>query len=466
MRLGIIGVIVLALNKNDEIEINIDTVSLTGSGVGRYDGMAVFVPASAVGDRLKVHIIKAKKTYAVGRIVQILSPSEDRKTDSCRAFPSCGGCAFRHMSYSSELKLKHDAVRDAFKRIGGIDIEPRDIIGAQSCERYRNKAQYPVRRENGELKIGFYAQRSHRVIDCRDCRLAPAEFECILEVFAGWIEEHCISVYDETSGRGLVRHIYIRKAFGTGEIMVCPVVSSDALPYTDELVGALTAAVPEIKSVVLNINSEDTNVILGDRCEVIYGKDHITDVLCGVRVRISPQSFYQVNRAQAHRLYEKAAEYAKPQKDTLLLDLYCGAGTIGLSMADRTGEVIGVETVPQAVEDAKLNARENGITNARFICADAEQAAQKLLEEGRRPDVIILDPPRKGCSDGTLTAAAGMKPDRIVYVSCDPATLARDCERLAQLGYKVKEVTPVDMFPRTAHVECVACLEKAEKESG
>ncbi|MBQ2775475.1 MAG: 23S rRNA (uracil(1939)-C(5))-methyltransferase RlmD [Clostridia bacterium] len=450
----------MALKKNDEIELYIDSVSLTGSGIGRHDGMAVFVPACAKGDRLLVHIIKVKKSYAVGKALKVLSLSSDRVQNNCAAFPSCGGCAFRHMSYEAELQLKYEAVRDAFKRIGGINIEPKSIIGSKNMTGYRNKAQYPVRREGNEVKIGFYAQRSHRVIDSRDCSLAPKEFETILNIFADWIEKHNVSVYDEVSGRGLLRHIYIRKAFETGEIMVCPVSSGKKLPKTDELIEELLKAVPAITSVVLNVNSEDTNVVLGKECITLYGKGYITDILCGVKVRISPLSFYQVNRAQAQRLYEKAAEYAAPKKDTLMLDLYCGAGTIGLSMADKVGELIGVETVPQAVEDAKLNAKENGITNAEFICADAGEAAQMLLQQGKKPDVIILDPPRKGCSAETISAAVGMKPERIVYVSCDPATLARDCAEFEKLGYFVREVTPVDMFPRTAHVESVAWLSK------
>ena len=448
----------MALKKNDEIEIYIDSVSLTGSGVGRYDGMAVFVPASAKGDRLLVHIIKAKKSYAVGKILKVLSPSEDRVQNDCTGFPSCGGCAFRHMSYAAELELKHNAVKDAFKRIGGIDIEPQAIIGDESQTGYRNKAQYSIRREGGRVKIGFYAQHSHRVIDCRDCSLAPKEFETVIGVFADWIEKNNISVYDEETGKGLLRHIYIRKAFATGEIMVCPVSTKKNLSHTDELIDGLLKAVPEITSVALNVNAENTNVVLGKECVTLYGKGYITDILCGVKVRISPLSFYQVNRTQAQKLYEKAAEYAAPKKDTLLLDLYCGAGTIGLSMADKIGQLIGVETVPEAVEDAKLNAKENGILNAEFICADAGKAAQMLLEQGKRPDVIILDPPRKGCSMETISATVGMKPERIVYVSCDPATLARDCAEFEKLGYVVREVTPVDMFPRTAHVESCALL--------
>lgn len=449
----------MLLNKNDDIELHIDSVSLTGSGVGRYNGLAVFVPATAPGDFIKAHIIKAKKSYAVGKCTKIIEPSPDRTENDCPAYPGCGGCSFRHMSYEAELKLKSDAVSDAFSRIGGLDVELKPIIGAESPDGYRNKAQYPVGRENGELKIGFYSRRSHRIVDCRACRLAPPEFERILGITAAWIEKYKISVYDEISRSGAIRHIYLRKAFATDEIMLCLVSAEENLPHTDALLDALKNE-KNIKSVLININPDDTNAVLGQKCIPLLGDGCITDILCGVKVRISPLSFYQVNREQAQRLYKKAAEYAGDKKIKLLLDLYCGAGTIGLSMADKADELIGVETVAPAIEDAKKNAAANGIENAQFFCADAGEAAEKLLAEGKRPEVIILDPPRKGCSEQTVRAAAGMNPDRIVYVSCDPATLARDCAAFKELGYEVEEATPVDLFPRTAHVETVAVLKK------
>ena len=449
----------MLLNKNDDIELHIDSVSLTGSGVGRYNGLAVFVPATAPGDIIEAHIIKAKKSYAVGKCTKIIKPSPDRTDNDCQAYPGCGGCSFRHMSYGAELKLKSDAVRDAFSRIGGLDVDLKPIIGADSPDGYRNKAQYPVGCENGGLKIGFYSRRSHRIVDCRACRLAPPEFEKILGTVADWIEKYNISVYDETSRSGAVRHIYLRKAFATGEIMLCLVSAQENLPRTDKLIESLKDE-KAIKNVLININPDDTNAVLGEKCIPLLGDGCITDILCGVKVRISPLSFYQVNRAQAEKLYKKAAEYAGAEKIKLLLDLYCGAGTIGLSMADRAEELIGIETVAPAVEDAKKNAAANGIENARFICADAGEAAEKLLAEGKRPEVIILDPPRKGCSEQTIKAAAKMAPDRIVYVSCDPATLARDCAAFKELGYEVEEATPVDLFPRTAHVETVVLLSK------
>ena len=312
----------MLLNKNDDIELHIDSVSLTGSGVGRYNGLAVFVPATAPGDIIEAHIIKAKKSYVVGKCTKIIKPSPDRTDNDCPAYPGCGGCSFRHMSYNAELKLKSDAVRDAFSRIGGLDVELKPIIGADSPDGYRNKAQYPVGCENGELKIGFYSRRSHRIVDCRACRLAPPEFEKILGTVADWIEKYNISVYNETSRSGAVRHIYLRKAFATGEIMLCLVSAQENLPHTDKLIESLKNE-KAIKSILVNINPDDTNAVLGEKCIPLLGDGCITDILCGVKVRISPLSFYQVNRAQAERLYKKAAEYAGDKKTKLLLDLYC-----------------------------------------------------------------------------------------------------------------------------------------------
>ena len=290
----------MLLNKNDDIELHIDSVSLTGSGVGRYNGLAVFVPATAPGDIIEAHIIKAKKSYAVGKCTKIIKPSPDRTDNDCPAYPGCGGCSFRHMSYSAELKLKSDAVRDAFSRIGGLDVELKPIIGADSPDGYRNKAQYPVGCENGELKIGFYSRRSHRIVDCRACLLAPPEFEKILGTVADWIEKYNIFVYDETSRSGAVRHIYLRKAFATGEIMLCLVSAQENLPHTDKLIESLKDE-KAIKSVLININPDDTNAVLGKKCIPLLGNGCITDILCGVKVRISPLSFYQVNRAQAEK---------------------------------------------------------------------------------------------------------------------------------------------------------------------
>lgn len=450
----------MSLKKNDVIELEITGFSSEGSGVGHFDGQAVFVAGAAAGDTVSCVIIKAKKNYAIGKIQHILKASNDRIIPDCPVFPRCGGCQYRHISYEAELEIKTQKVRDAFRRIGHLEIIPENAVGASSPERYRNKAQYPVETANGRLLTGFYAPFSHRVIDCKNCLLQPSEFSDILKIVAKWCEKFKIPTYDEKTGKGLLRHIYIRKGFISGEIMVCLVINGDRIFKKDELITALTKANSNIKTVLLNHNTEDTNVIMGKTETVIYGNGYIEDTLCGKKFRISPLSFYQVNHAQAQKLYEKAAEFAITPDTRVLLDMYCGAGTIGLTMADKTEKLIGVEIVPEAVEDAKINARLNGTDNARFICADATEAAKILEGEAIKPDTIILDPPRKGCDSELLATVSKMSPQRIVYVSCDPATLARDLAILEEKGYKTIEAIPYDLFPRTVHIETVALLIK------
>ncbi len=451
----------MSLKKNDVTELEITGFSSEGSGVGRVDGQAVFVNGAAAGDTVSCIIIKAKKNYAIGKLQHVLKASQDRIIPDCPVFPRCGGCQYRHISYEAELKIKTAKVRDAFKRIGHLDSVPEDTVGAESPDRYRNKAQYPVESANGRLLAGFYAPFSHRVIDCKSCLLQPEEFSHILRIVAKWCEKYKIPAYDEGTRRGLLRHVYLRKGFSTGEIMVCLVINGDRIFKKDELISALTRSNSNIKTVVLNHNEENTNVIMGKKQTVIYGKGYIEDILCGKRFRISPLSFYQVNHAQAQRLYEKAAELALTDNTRVLLDMYCGAGTIGLTMAHKVDSLIGVEIVPEAIEDAKINARLNNAENTRFICADAAEAAGILDGEGITPDTVILDPPRKGCDSGLLDTVAKMNPERIVYVSCDPATLARDLAILEKKGYKTQAAVPFDLFPRTVHVECVALLCRA-----
>ena len=446
------------MKKNDIIELTVTAMSSEGSGIGRYDGLAVFVPLSAVGDRLAVKILKVKSNCAFGKIESIIEPSADRCIPDCEVFSKCGGCVYRHINYDAELKIKKQRVEDCVRRIGSVDMSPAMIVGAESPERYRNKAQYPV---SSDYTVGFYRNHSHDIISSGDCKLQPEVFYQITELFTKFIKEKNLSVFDEKSGRGLIRHLYLRIAEATGEIMVSVVINGNSLPYAEELCEILKRNVGEsLKTVVLNINKAKTNVILGDTSKTIFGDGHIFDILCDVKVRINPLSFYQVNRKMAEKLYNKAAKYAEPQHKTVL-DLYCGAGTIGLSMAKDAKDIIGVEIIPEAVKDAEFNAENNGIKNARFICADAAKAAEDLNREGIRPDVIILDPPRKGCSEELLhTVAEGFHPERVVYVSCDPATLARDIKILGTLGYKLKEYTAFDLFPRTHHVETVALIER------
>lgn len=445
----------MSLQKNQDIQLNIEGYTAEGNGVGHYNGQAVFVSGAAKGDKVIAHIIKAKKTYAIGIIKEIITPSKDRIKVDCQHFRSCGGCAYRHISYEAEKELKTQKVKDAFLRLAHIDIPVKEIITCKT-EGYRNKAQYPVGYDK-ELVAGFYAQKSHRIINSSHCALQPKEFAEIVETVKKWMAEFGIEAYDSVNHTGLVRHIYIRKAFCTGQIMVCLVINGAQLPHCDELCYDLLKFT-DIKSVVINENTEKTNVILGEKCTVVWGEDYIEDILCGVKIRLSPLSFYQVNHDCAQLLYGKALEYVGTKGDETILDLYCGAGTIGLSMAKSVGKVIGVEIIPEAVEDAKENAKRNGIENCEFYCGDAKDAVKMLRDKKTEPDAVILDPPRKGCDREVLECVAEMNPKKIVYVSCDVSTQARDCAILKELGYETKEVTPVDMFPRTAHVESVALL--------
>lgn len=443
------------MQKNEELILNITDVTADGSGVGKYEGMAVFVPLTAIGDTVKIKILKVKKNYAFGKVMEVINPSEDRIEPDCPVFNKCGGCVYRHISYNAECKLKENKVKEAIRRIGGVDMLPQPIMYGQRVDKYRNKAQFPVSQEG---RVGFYAFHSHRIIPCSDCALQPSVFKEILKTCEKWIIDNNISIYNENIHSGLLRHIYLRIAEKTDEIMLTLVINGNSVPHISELVEVLTENYSQIKSIQININKADTNVILGDKCEVVYGEPYINDILCGVKVRLSPLSFYQVNRDMAEMLYEKAAQYVLP-KDKNILDLYCGAGTIGLSMAREAKSIIGVEIVSEAIEDAKFNAEQNGITNARFICADASNAAKTLAKEKIQIDAVIVDPPRKGCSEELInTICNEFSPERVVYVSCDCATLARDVKIFGTLGYSLKEYTPCDLFARTAHVETVALI--------
>ena len=448
----------MPLLKNQDIKLHIDAVSSQGSGVGRFNGQTVFVPGAAVGDELTAHIIKVKKTYAIGKIKEIITPSKDRTEVDCKYFSQCGGCVYRHIDYESEKRIKMNRVKDAFLRIAHIDIPVRDIV-TSNAGRYRNKAEYPVGRTQNSVEIGFYANRSHRIIDAEDCLLQPAEFAEITKIIRKWIMENHVSVWNCETCEGFLRHIYIRKGFASGEIMVCLVAGGEDLPNKDLLISELSA-VKGVKSIALNINSRNTNVILGEKVKILWGSEKITDTLCGVKVELSPLSFYQVNHDGAELLYKKAAEYAALTGKETVIDLYCGAGVIGLSMANKAKKVIGVEIIPEAVKDAEKNAERNGIKNCEFYCADAFAAVKMLRDKNIKPDVVLLDPPRKGCGSDVLECVAQMRPERIVYISCDVSTQSRDCAALKTLGYEATEVTPVDMFPRTKHVETVACLKR------
>lgn len=452
----------MRLTKNQIISLPFTGMTAQGAAVGKYQGMAVFVPLGAPGDEALVKIVKVSKNYAFGRLEELLSPSPDRVEPDCPYFAQCGGCCYRHIRYEAELQIKTERVRDALARIGGFPALPlKPILRADSRSGYRNKALLPLGRDkSGNLTMGFYALNSHRIIDCESCRLQPEEFNAAMKAFREWAAKYGDPIYDETAHSGRMRRLYLRRGEKSGETMACVVVNGNGLHHEQELTAMLRGAVPGLSSVIINSNREKTNVALGKKCRTAWGNDTIRDTLCDLEFRLSPLSFYQVNRTQAERLYKKAAEYAALTGSETLLDLYCGAGTIGLSMAKNAKKLIGVEIVPEAIENAKENAAHNGIGNAEFLCGDAAQAAKELSRRGERPDVILLDPPRKGCDRSLIETVASFSPKRIVYVSCDPATLARDLNYFAELGYPPIEAAPVDMFPGTAHVETVVWMSK------
>ncbi len=450
------------MKKNEFYTITITGMTAEGNGVGRTDGgMAVFVPLTAVGDVISCKIVKTVKTYAYGIIDRIISPSPDRSESGCPVSAKCGGCTFRHISYEAELKIKDGFVRDAFERIGGFkDVCFEEICGCSDPDRYRNKAQYPVAEINGQAVCGFYSKRSHRVVTFTDCMLQPKIFSDIAARCISLINEFGLKAYNEESGKGIIRHIYIRRGFHSGEIMVCFVVKQDIRKSLAPIADRLAAEFVDIKSVVMNVNPKNTNVILGNKNITLCGGDFIADTLCGNRIELSPMSFYQVNTEQAERLYSCAKEYAALTGNETLLDLYCGAGTIGLSMADSAKKVIGCEIVPEAIENAKKNAAANGYGNAEFFCGDSGEFAARLADEGIKPDIAVIDPPRKGCDRLTLDNLIKMSPERIVMISCNPATAARDAKYLCENGYELKKVRAFDLFGRTGHVECVSVMTK------
>ena len=460
----------MPLQKNQLLTLRIERLSNDGSGVAHSsEGEAVFVPGTAPGDEAQVRIVKDCGRYAFGILDKLLTPSPDRIPVDCAVAGPCGGCSLRHLDYAAELRAKQESVADAFRRIGGLDVPVLDALPSPEVDRYRNKVQFPVGRDkDGAPCIGFYAGRTHRIVPCPDCKLQPGVLNDIGNTLCAFFAAHGIQPYDEERGKGLVRHIFLRRGAHSGQIMVCLVCTRPKLPHSDELVALLREKFRDIATILINVNAKKTNVILGEESVTLYGPGCIEDTLCGVPVRLGPLSFYQVNTLAAERLYGVAAEYAQLEPDDVLLDLYCGMGTIGLSMAGHCRELIGVEIIPEAIDSAKANAARMGdavAAKSRFFCADAGEAAARLAAEGLRPDVIMLDPPRKGCDETTLSAVAQMSPRRVVYVSCNPSTAARDAAWLGQHGYRAEKVQPVDLFPRTKHVETVVLLSKGEVDS-
>ncbi len=451
----------LRIGKNSLVNLEITGMTSEGNGVGKAeDGMIVFVPDTAVGDIILCRIVKVLKSYCYGIIEKITKPSGDRIKSGCEVSEKCGGCTFRHILYEAELSAKQKVVTDAFKRIGGFTGDYfMGIKGSENTDFYRNKAQYPVAGINGKAVFGFYSKRSHRIIPAAKCRLQPEIFSEIACYCIDYMNRNNIPAYNEQDGSGQLRHIYLRRGHYSGEIMVCLVVKSKkAQVFLEGLAGELINKYPGVKSVVMNINPDNTNVIMGSKNITLKGSGTISDTLCGIKIKLSPMSFYQVNTPQAEKLYAYAKECAALTGSENVLDLYCGAGAVGLYFAASAGFVTGGEVIPEAVENAKGNALDNNITNIEFICGDAGEIAEDLADKKISPDVIVTDPPRKGCDIKTLESIVKMSPSRIVMISCNPATAARDAEYLCGNGYALKKLKAFDLFPRTGHAECVALM--------
>ncbi|HWR62255.1 MAG TPA: 23S rRNA (uracil(1939)-C(5))-methyltransferase RlmD [Clostridia bacterium] len=451
----------IPVEKNRSYTVDISGLTSEGAGVAKVEGFTVFVEGALPGEQAEIKVVKVLKNYAFGKLMSILRPSEHRVEPTCEVVKRCGGCQLQHMSYEAQLQYKTQQVKDAIERIGGLkDITIHDALGMKEPWRYRNKAQFPVGMD-GDVSIGFYANRSHEIINTPRCSIQDEINDKVIRIVREFIKKYDISVYDESTGKGLIRHVVTRKGFRTGELMVCIVVNGDGLPCGKALAEMLKEGTENLKSVVLNVNKKKTNVILGEKNVVIYGEEAIYDYIGEFRFRISPLSFFQVNPLQTEVLYNKALEYAGLKGEETVFDAYCGIGTISLFLSQKAKKVYGVEIVSQAIENARENARLNGISNVEFLVGESETVIPGMYKKGIRADVIVVDPPRKGCDERLLDVIAQMRPEKVVYVSCNPATLARDLKYLSERGYGVKEVQPVDMFPQTVHVEAVVRIERA-----
>jgi len=453
----------IPVEKNRNYIVDITGLSSEGLGVARIEGFTVFVEGALPKEQAEIKIVKVLKNYAFGKLLRTLKTAACRIEPSCGVVKRCGGCQLQHMSYEAQLQYKTQQVKDALERIGGLNgVAVHDTIGMEDPWRYRNKAQFPVGMD-GDVMIGFYANRSHEIIDTPQCSIQDAVNDNVIQTVREFIKKYDISVYDENTGKGIIRHIVTRKGFKTGEVMVCIVINGDSLPCGKALVEMLRARTDGLKSVVVNINKKKTNVILGERNIVIFGEEAIYDYIGEFKFRISPLSFFQVNPVQTEVLYGKALEYADLKGDETVFDAYCGIGTISLFLSRKAKKVYGIEIVPQAINNAKENARLNGVKNVEFLVGESEIVIPELYRKGIKADVIVVDPPRKGCDEKLLEVITEMSPEKVVYVSCNPATLARDLKYLSERGYEVREVQPVDMFPQTSHVECVVLMSRMDK---
>ena len=450
------------VEKNKHYNIEITDVTSDGNGVGKIDGFTVFVPLTVTGDTAEIVVIKVLSHYAVGRMLNLITPSPMRQEPQCNVYKRCGGCHLQHIKYDSQLDIKRGFIEAAMARIGGFDgFRVDEMLGMDSPTRYRNKCIFPIGADkNGDTVSGFYARRSHEIIPINDCQSTIRESGDIVRAVKEYMKATGVTPYDESTHTGLIRRVFIRDARSNDEIMVVVSVNGKSLPKPDVLISRLLSVSDKIVSVYININENRTNTVLGAENKLIYGKHHIEDTLCGIKFKISPHSFYQIIPYMTETLYRRALDYADISSSDTVLDVYCGIGTISLAASKTAKKVVGIEIVPQAVKDAKENAKNNGINNAEFYAESAETAVPKLIEQGMRPDIVILDPPRKGSDESTLNAIVTSKPKRIVYVSCNPSTLARDARYLSEHGYSPTKSTGVDMFPHTTHVETCVLLSK------
>ena len=452
------------LRKNQIFQVTIDAYSSDASGICRISGITVFVPGTIVGEEWEVRILKVLKSCAYARGEKLLRPSPARIAPGCACYGKCGGCDCRHMSYEEELRFKLNKVNDALRRIGRQDHRIEEIIGSERIDAYRNKGILAVGNADGKTVTGFYRERSHDIIPVDRCAIQDELTHCAAAVLVSFMNRNGIPAYNEQDGTGIVRHIFCRRAFIGSDRLLCIVARKGFGTKTQALVSALKEACPELTGIVLNINKSDGNTVLSGDFYTLWGKGHIRDMLCGLAFDIAPQAFFQINPPQAERLYKKALSYAALAKEDLAFDLYCGAGTISLCLAREAKRVIGAEIVPEAIENAKANAKLNQIQNVDFLCADAGQAAEMFSQQGLYPTVVVVDPPRKGMQASAIQAVASMSPARIVYVSCEPSTLARDILRFQTLGYTLQAGTVFDLFPRTKHVETVIWLSKQKPD--
>ena len=480
---------VIPIEKNGEYIVDVTGLGFEGEGVAKIESFPIFIQGALVGEKVKVKIVKVSKSFAFGKLIDIIEVSEHRREPVCSIYKRCGGCGLQHLSYEGQLDFKKNRVKDVLERIGKLKVSDEqtiesgelkvesdraegispsdgvilhDTIGMEEPYRYRNKVQLPVGEENGEIKIGFYAPRSHEIIDMNTCHIQDEVGDRVVALTKEWMKKHSIKPYDEQKDTGIVRHVMIRRGFKTKEVMVAIVTRIKDFPYKEEFVDLIKENIEGITSIIQNVNKKKTNVILGEENITLFGKDHISDYIGEFKFNISPLSFFQVNPIQTEILYSKALEYAGLTGDEVVFDAYCGTGTISLFLSQKAKKVYGVEIVEQAIENALINAKENKIDNVEFIVGKSEEVIPELIEKGIKADVVVVDPPRKGCEKSLLEAIGKMQPDRIVYVSCDPGTLARDLGILEEEGYRTVEVQPVDMFPQGAHVETVVQLTRTK----